>query len=68
MSEVVDKNKMGYYMGMFNLSIVIPQLLVSIAVGLIVEGSSDKNIVFLISGFSLAISSFLWLLVKEQKK
>ncbi len=67
MSEVVDKSKMGFYMGMFNLSIVIPQLLVSLAVGLIVQSSVDKNIVFLISGVTLAISALFWMLVKDKK-
>lgn len=67
MSEVVDKSKMGYYMGMFNLSIVIPQLLVSLAVGYIVMSSDNKNIVFIISGVSLAISSLLWMIVKDKK-
>lgn len=68
MSEVVDKSRMGFFMGMFNLSIVIPQLFVSLIVGTIVMGSSDKNIVFLISGVSLAISALVWLLVKDKKK
>lgn len=67
MSEVVDKSRMGFFMGMFNLSIVIPQLLVSLIVGTIVMNSSDKNIVFIISGVSLAISAFVWMLVKEKK-
>jgi len=68
MSEVVDKNRMGFFMGMFNLSIVIPQLLVSLIVGIIVQGSSDKNIVFLISGASLAVSALFWFLVKDKAK
>lgn len=67
MSEVVDKSRMGFYMGMFNLSIVIPQLLVSLAIGLIIVNSENKNIVFLISGVSLAISALLWMIVKEKK-
>ncbi len=67
MSEVVDKSRMGFYMGMFNLSIVIPQLLVSLVIGLIVVNSADKNIVFLISGLSLAISALFWMFVKEKK-
>ncbi len=67
MSEVVDKSRMGFYMGMFNLSIVIPQLVVSLAVGFIVVNTADKNIVFIISGVSLAISAFLWMIVKEKK-
>ncbi len=65
MSETVDKSRMGYYMGMFNLSIVIPQLLVSAVIGLVIQNAADKNIVFIISGTSLAISAMLWLLVKD---
>jgi maltose/moltooligosaccharide transporter len=67
MSETVNQSRMGFFMGMFNLSIVIPQLLVSLLFGLLIQGAEDKNIVFLISGVTLAISSFLWLIVKEQK-
>jgi len=67
MSETVNKAKMGFFMGMFNLSIVIPQLIVSTFFGKVIENSLDKNIVFLISGISLAISAVLWLTVKEQK-
>ena len=68
MSETVDKSRMGYYMGMFNLSIVIPQLIVSAFIGLVIVDAVDKNIVFLISGFSLAVSAVLWMLVKDYKQ
>ncbi|MBI9072682.1 MAG: MFS transporter [Melioribacteraceae bacterium] len=67
MSEKVDKSRMGFFMGMFNLSIVLPQLFVSLVVGLFVEEAADKSIVFVISGISLAISAVLWLIVKEEK-
>jgi len=33
MSEKVDENRMGFFMGIFNLSVVLPQLLVSLVVG-----------------------------------
>ena len=67
MSETVDKSRMGYYMGMFNLSIVIPQLIVSAVIGLVIVSAADKNIVFLISGVSLAVSAVLWAIVKDIK-
>ncbi len=67
MSETVDESKMGFYMGMFNLSIVIPQLIVSAIFGSWIENATDKSIVFIISGITLALSSVFWLLVKEQK-
>ena len=67
MSETVDESKMGYFMGMFNLSIVIPQLIVSAVFGTLIQNADDKSLVFIISGITLAISAALWLIVKEQK-
>ncbi len=68
MSEKVNKAKMGFFMGIFNLSVVIPQLIVSLLLGYFILNVEDKNLIFIISGVSLAISSLLWLLVSEQKK
>jgi MFS family permease len=65
MSEKVDKSRMGFFMGIFNLSVVIPQLIVSLFFGLIIKEAADKNIIFIISGVSLAISAVLWHMVKE---
>jgi len=67
MSETVDESRMGYFMGMFNLSIVIPQLIVSMVFGTLIENAADKSLVFIISGVTLAISAVAWLIVKEQK-
>lgn len=68
MSEFSDKRKMGFFMGIFNLSIVIPQLLVSTIVGGLVDSAEDKGIVFVIATISLLLSSFTWLTVKETYK
>lgn len=68
MSEKVNKAKMGFFMGIFNLSVVIPQLIVSLLLGYFILNVEDKNLIFIISGISLAISSLLWFLVSEQKK
>ncbi len=57
MSETVNQKRMGFFMGMFNLSIVIPQLLVSLLFGVLIQGADDKNIVFLISGVTLSTFS-----------
>ena len=67
MSETVNKARMGLYMGLFNLSIVIPQLIVSWYFGKIIQDASDKEIVFLISGVSLLVSAIFWMIVKEHK-
>ncbi len=68
MSEKVDKQRMGFFMGIFNLSVVLPQLIASSVVGSIIKHAADKGIIFLISGSSLAISAALWLFVSEKKK
>ena len=65
-SEKVNKNRMGYFMGIFNLSVVLPQLFVSLILGFIIGSISDKNIIFLISGITLTFSAVLWLMVKEK--
>jgi hypothetical protein len=65
MSEKVDKSRMGFFMGIFNLSVVLPQLIVSLFFGSIIQNAADKNIIFIISGVSLSISAILWLLVRD---
>jgi maltose/moltooligosaccharide transporter len=65
MSEKVNKSKMGLFMGIFNLSVVLPQLLVSLVLGTFIQNAADKNIIFIISGTTLIVSSVLWLMVKD---
>jgi maltose/moltooligosaccharide transporter len=66
MSEKVDKSRMGFFMGIFNLSVVIPQLL-STGVGYVLKSSENSNILFIICGSCLAVSAVLWCLVSESK-
>lgn len=68
MSEKVNKSKMGLFMGIFNLSVVLPQLLVSLVLGTFIQNAADKNIIFIISGTTLLISSVLWIMVKDSPK
>jgi len=67
MTEKVEKSRMGFFMGIFNLSVVLPQLFVSLVLGTVIQQADDKSIIFLISGASLAISAVVWLLVREPK-
>jgi MFS family permease len=67
MSEKVDKSRMGFFMGIFNLSVVLPQLVASSIVGTIIKNAGDKGIIFIISGTSLAVSAALWLFVSDKK-
>ncbi|MBD0400338.1 MFS transporter [Flammeovirga sp. EKP202] len=67
MSEKVAKAKMGFYMGIFNLSVVLPQLAVSAFIGKILSEAEDKTLMFYIASIALAISAVVWMTVKESK-
>jgi Na+/melibiose symporter-like transporter len=60
-----DKSRMGLFMGIFNLSVVLPQLAASLFIGKFIQAAPDKSLIFIVAGVSLAISSGLWLMVKE---
>ena len=68
MSEKVDQSRMGFFMGIFNLSVVLPQLIVSLVLGYFILEAADKSLIFIISGITLAISAILWIFVKESKQ
>ncbi len=65
MSQKVKEGQMGLFMGLFNLSVVLPQLVVSLGVSLAVSRAEDKSIIFLISAVALAMSAVAWLLVSD---
>lgn len=65
MSEVVDQRRMGLMMGLFNLSVVLPQIVAS-NLGGFIENSVDKSSIFWIAAITLGISAVLWLFVKER--
>ena len=54
-------------MGIFNLSVVLPQLVASFKMGEVISGSDDKSIIFVICAITLFISGVLWFFVKEAK-
>lgn len=64
MSEKVDKRRMGFFMGLFNLSVVLPQLATT-SVGYVLKAAPDQSLLFMICGGCLAVSSVLWLLVRD---
>ena len=67
MTEKIDQSRTGFFMGIFNLSVVLPQLLVSLFAGTIIKNATDKNIIFIMSGVSLALSALFWMMVKEKR-
>lgn len=64
MTERVNKEKMGLYMGLFNYSVVLPQMM-TVGVASIVKESGDNTLLYLICGISLFISFVFWLFVRE---
>jgi MFS family permease len=66
-SQQIDQTKMGLFMGLFNLSVVLPQLVASFGIGLAISQAEDKSLIFIISAITLAISAVLWLFVRESE-
>lgn len=65
MSQKVDQSRMGLYMGVFNLSVVLPQLVASLGIGEAISLAPDKSLIFIICAGCLLISGLSWTLVKE---
>jgi MFS family permease len=64
-SQKIGKDEMGLYMGLFNLSVVLPQLVVSLGISLLVSRADDLRIIFVVSAIALAISALSWTRVGE---
>ncbi|MCB9292148.1 MAG: MFS transporter [Lewinellaceae bacterium] len=67
MSQKVDQSRMGLYMGLFNLSVVLPQLVASLGVGEFMGRVENKSVLFVICAVTLGISALSWMLVKEEQ-
>jgi len=68
MSQKVESDEMGLYMGLFNLSVVLPQLTVSLGVALAISRAADKDVIFLISAIAIALSALAWTRVSEHEE
>lgn len=66
LSHVVDPQRMGFFMGVFNLFIVIPQIIAAVALGKLVEAlmNNDSMNAVLMGGVSLAIAAICCFWVK----
>jgi maltose/moltooligosaccharide transporter len=60
-------NKMGYYMGVFNFFIVIPQIIAAAILGFFVKFFFDGHPIYalIIGGFSMILAAFLCLRVQD---
>jgi maltose/moltooligosaccharide transporter len=69
LSNIVPYRKMGVYMGMFNLFIVIPQILAAALLGLLVRTVFHGHAIDAIvaGGISMIVAAGLMLRVKDEK-
>ncbi len=65
MSQKVPQVRMGLYMGLFNLSVVLPQLVASLGIGEFISKATDKGVTFIICAATVAFSALAWWLVRE---
>ena len=70
LSGSLPSNKMGYYMGVFNFFIVIPQIVAATILGFLVKEffGSQPIYALLIGGFSMILAGLLTLRVQTQRK
>ena len=70
LSGSLPSNKMGYYMGVFNFFIVIPQIVAATILGFLVKEFFGNQPIYalLIGGFSMILAGFLTLRVQTQRK
>ena len=52
-------------LALYVLSVVLPQLFVSLVLGKVVLDAPDKSVIFIISGCALALSALCWIFVHE---
>ncbi|MEM8684337.1 MAG: MFS transporter [Pseudomonadota bacterium] len=66
MSQKVDSKQMGMFMGLFNLSVVLPQLTVSLGVAALISRIDDKGSIWMISAIAILLSAIAWLRVEDE--
>ena len=68
LAGALPPNKMGFYMGVFNFFIVIPQLIASAALGFVVSHLFNHQSVYalVVGGVSMVIAGFLCFIINEK--
>ncbi len=67
-SMSVSKSQMGTFMGLFNLSVVLPQLIASLGIGPFVSSAENKEVIFVVCALCLSVSAAIWACVHEYHK
>ena len=70
LANVIPGHKMGFYMGVFNFFIVLPQILAAVALGKLVDSllGGDPMKAVLTGGISMAVASLATLLVSAESE
>ena len=70
LSGSLPSSKMGYYMGVFNFFIVIPQIVAGTILGFLVNTFFNNEPIYalIIGGFSMILAGLLTLIVSTNKK
>ena len=70
LAGALPADKMGFYMGVFNFFIVIPQILAAAILGFFVKHSFNDESIYalLVGGISMIIAGFCNFIVKENHK
>jgi maltose/moltooligosaccharide transporter len=69
LANILPDNKMGFYMGVFNFFIVIPQIVAAALLGFFIKSlfNSESIYALVIGGISMILAGFLCLLVDKEK-
>ena len=69
LSSILPANKMGYYMGVFNFFIVIPQIVAAGILGFLLKSFFGNNSIYalVIGGVSMFIAALLCLIVQDNE-
>ncbi|NND79874.1 MAG: MFS transporter [Maribacter sp.] len=69
LSSILPANKMGYYMGVFNFFIVIPQIVAAGILGFLLKSFFENDSIYalIIGGVSMFIAALLCLIVEDNE-
>ena len=69
LSSILPANKMGYYMGVFNFFIVIPQIVAAGILGFMLKSFFENESIYalIIGGISMFIAALLCLIVQDNE-
>jgi maltose/moltooligosaccharide transporter len=65
-TERINQAKMGLFMGIFNLAVVLPQMM-SQGVANIISETQDFQLLYILCGVFICFSVFFWFFVKEPR-